>query len=104
MSSNQHPDKTQMMMGVVFASCRDDRQAWLGALQKSKVLHVLHVLCLQMLSGTTLKRQTVTLVSVNDIPAVIQSFLTLLLHPQPSRPLHNPAFVIAHRQHMTGSQ
>ncbi len=58
MSSNQHPAKTQMMMGEVFASCRDDRQAWLGALQKSKValgcsLHYCDVVVSQMLSGTS---------------------------------------------------
>lgn len=91
-----------MMMGMVF--CRDDRQAWLGALQKSKVLRKCGADVFQMLSGTPLKRQTVTLVSVNDIPAVIQSFSTLLLDPQLSEPLHNPAFVIANRQHMMGSQ
>jgi len=44
-----------MTMGVGFASCRDDRQAWLGALQKSKVLHTCDPVVSQMLSGTTLK-------------------------------------------------
>ncbi len=92
------------MMGVGFASCRDDRQAWLGALQKSKVLHTCDPVVSQMLSGTILERHTVTLVSFNDIPAAFQSFLTLLLVPQPSAPLHNPAFVMAYRQHMTGTQ
>jgi hypothetical protein len=43
------------------------------------------------------------MVSENDIPAVNQSFLTLLL-AQPFGPLHKPAFFIAHKQHMTGSQ
>jgi len=71
----------------------------LGALQKSKVLHKCGADVFQMLSGTPLKRQTVTLVSVNDIPDS-----KLLLDPQLSEPLHNPAFVIANRQHMMGSQ
>ena len=104
MSSNQHSGKTQMMMGMVFASCRDDRQAWLGALQKSKVLHSCDAVVSQMLSDTTSKNYSVTMVRVHDIPAVIQSFLALLLVPEPFTPLHNPAFVIADRQHRTGSQ
>ncbi len=52
MSSNQHLGKAQMTMSVGFASCRDDRQAWLGALQKSKVLHDCDAVVSQMLSGT----------------------------------------------------
>ena len=94
----KHPGKTQMMIGVVFASCRDDRQAWLGALQKSKVLHSCDAVVSQMLSDTTSKKYSVTMVRVNAIPAVIQSFLALLLVPEPFTPLHNPAMLL-----LTGS-